>query len=78
MNEKIDKCLLNCIITNRGSLPMFRGYGLDVTDQNGGLRRSQIQEQLSIYFPDVKDLDIQRTSESTYKINVKGYYDETE
>ena len=78
MNEKIDKCLLNCIITNRGSLPMFRGYGLDVTDQTGGLRRSQIQEQLSIYFPDVKDLDIQRTSESTYKINVTGYYDEAE
>jgi hypothetical protein len=74
MNEKIDKCILNCITTERGSMPLFRSFGLDVTDQNTRLQRSQIQAQLSEFYPDVTDLEVKQIDQNTYKISVRGDY----
>ena len=74
MNEKIDRCILNCITTERGSMPLFRSFGLDVTDQNTRLQRSQIQEQLSEFYPDVTDLKVKQTDMHNYKISVRGNY----
>jgi hypothetical protein len=74
MNEKIDKCILNCITTERGSMPLFRSFGLDVIDQNTRLQRSQIQAQLSEFYPDVTDLEVKQIDQNTYKISVRGDY----
>lgn len=75
MNEKIDVCVLRCFTTEKGSMCMSREFGLDVTDQRGPIRRSQVQAQLSKYYPDVKGLTVKQTGENTYKIDVKGYYE---
>lgn len=74
MNEKIDKCILNCITTERGSMPLFRSFGLDITDQRTRLKRAQIQAQLSEYYPDITDLEITQTAQNTYRIDVRGNY----
>ena len=74
MNEKIDKCILNCITTERGSMPLFRSFGLDITDQRTRLKRAQIQAQLSEFYPDITDLEITQTAQNTYRIDVRGNY----
>lgn len=74
MNETIDKCILNCFTTERGSMPLFRSFGLDVTDQRTRLRRAQIQAQLSRFYPDITDLEVTQTAENTYRIDVRGNY----
>lgn len=73
MKESIDECIMNCLITERGSYPLFRGYGLAVTDQRGSIRRSQIQQQLSKYYPDIDGLEIKQTSMHDYTIRVTGF-----
>lgn len=78
MNEKIDQCVTNCLSTDKGSLPMFRSFGLGVIDQTGRLRRSQIQEQLSAYYPTVSDLDVKQIDETTYKVSIRGRYYEAQ
>lgn len=76
MNERIDQCILNCLTTERGSLPMFRSFGLQAIDQRGRLRRSQIQEQLSTFYPDIDDLAVIPNG-GNYKISIRGRYYET-
>jgi hypothetical protein len=73
MNERIDQCILNCLTTERGSLPMFRSFGLQAIDQPGRLKRSQIQGQLSKFYPDIDDLTVTQNGE-TYRINIRGRY----
>lgn len=75
MNEKIDTCILRCVTTERESMPMFRAFGLDVTDQNKRISRAQIQEQLSVYFPDISDLTLKQTDMNNYIVDIRGYYD---
>lgn len=77
MNEKIDSCIVNCLRTGKGSLCLFRSFGLGVTDQVGRIRRSQIQAQISKFYPEIKDLSVEQTDENTYKVNVRGSYYET-
>lgn len=76
MNEKIDQCILNCITTERGSLPMFRSFGLGVVDQSGRIRRSQIQDQLSKFYPDIDGLTVTPNGD-TYNVSIRGRYYET-
>lgn len=76
MNEKIDQCILNCLTTERGSLPMFRSFGLQAIDQQGRLRRSQIQDQLSKFYPDIDDLAVSQNGDA-YKVSIRGRYYET-
>ena len=78
MNEKIDQCIVNCLSTDKGSLPMFRSFGIGAVDQTGRIRRSQIQEQLSTYYPSISDLDVQQIDETTYKVSVRGRYYEAQ
>ena len=74
MHDSIDVCITNALRTTKGSLPLFRGFGLGVTDQTGRLRRSTIQALVAEYYPDVKDLSIEQLDQNTYKINVRGRY----
>lgn len=75
--KQIDECIVQCVRTMRGSMPFARDFGLDVTDQTGRLRRSQIQEQLSKYYPDVHSLNLRRLDTESYIASVTGVYDET-
>lgn len=77
MHEKIDQSIVNCLRTVRGSMPMFRRFGLDATDSAGRIKPSDIQAQLSEFYPDVRDLELHQTSISTYTVSIKGAYDET-
>lgn len=75
--KKIDECIVQCVRTMRGSMPFARDFGLDVTDQTGRLRRSQIQEQLSKYYPDVHSLNLRQLDTESYIAGITGVYDET-
>ena len=77
MNEKIDESIVNCLRTVRGSMPMFRRFGLDATDSIGRIKPADIQEQLARFYPDAHDLELHQTSISTYTVSIKGAYDET-
>lgn len=77
MNDNIDKCVVNCIRCVRGSHTLFRGFGLNVTDQVGRLRRAQIQQQISAYYPDITSLNVSQTEQNKYSVEIKGYLNET-
>ena len=77
MHEKIDQSIVTCLRTVRGSMPMFRRFGLDATDSIGRIKPADIQEQLARFYPDVRDLKLHQTSISTYTVSIKGTYDET-
>jgi len=74
MNEKVDESIVNCLRTAKGSLPLFRNFGLGVTDQVGRIRRSQIQAQISEYYPEITELSVEQTGETTFKVSVRGSY----
>lgn len=75
--KKIDDCIVQCARTMRGSMVFARDFGLDVTDQTGSLKRSQIQEQLSKYYPDIHSLELRQLDVNSYVASVTGVYDET-
>ncbi len=76
MNDSIDKCVVNCLRCRRGSYPLFRGFGLDATDQVGRIRRAQVQQQVSAYFPDITDVRILQMGRDEYRVNIRGYVNE--
>lgn len=72
MHESIDQCIVNCLNTEKGSFPLFREFGINATDQRGRLKRSQIQEQISKFYPDVGNLEVQQVDQEQYIICVSG------
>lgn len=73
MRESMDQCIVNCMNTAKESYPLFRSFGLNVVDQPGRLQRSQIQEQISIYYPDVRNVSIKQTGQNTFNVSMSGY-----
>ena len=72
MRESLEQCVVNCLNTEVGSYPLFRGFGINATDQNARLKRSQIQSQLSKFYPDINDLKVVQKDEDTYSISITG------
>lgn len=64
--------IINCMNCPQGEHVLFRGFGLNVVDRVGRLRRSDISEQLRKYFPEIREFDLQRTGESVYNLTVAG------
>ena len=65
-------CIINCMNCAQGEHMLFRGFGLNVVDRVGALRRSDISEQLRKYYPDIQEFDLRRTGESVYYLTVAG------
>lgn len=76
MKERLEQCIVNGIQCKRGSHVLFRQYGLNITDQPERLRRIQILELCSRYYPDVIGLSIYQKSESKYDVQIKAIGDE--
>lgn len=78
MRENTGQCIVNCLKCRRGNHPLFRNFGLNVTDLPYKLRRGQIQEQISMFYPDVTDVSITQKGENSYDVNIKAVSNETE
>ncbi len=78
MRENTGQCIVNCLKCRRGSHILFRKFGLNVTDLPCKLRREKIQEQVSMFYPDVTDVSITQKGENNYDVNIKAVSNETE
>lgn len=64
--------IINCMNCVQGEHLLFRGFGLNIVDRVGSLRRSDISEQLRKYYPEIRDFDLQRLGEGVYSLTVAG------
>lgn len=76
MRDGIEQCVLNCIACRSGTYPLYRGFGLNAVDQVGRLRRSQVVEQIEMFYPDLRNVKVTQLNETEYKITVQGFSNE--
>lgn len=63
MFENKDKCIANCMMTPRETMPLYRSFGMYAVDSNMiRFIRRDLQEQISAFYPDVSMQDIKITS----------------
>jgi hypothetical protein len=71
MAENTQQRFANCAKTRRGEHILFRSFGLDVTDRRGTLTRSDVMDQIDMYFPNIRRVNITKNGDE-FDINLVG------
>lgn len=66
-------CIKNMIITRQGEHCLFRSFGLGaVTDRAGRIRRSDILNAVTKWYPQVTEVKVTQNEDGEYNVIVRG------